>query len=186
MNKFELRKIQKNIRKSLNIKELSEKILDKLFALPEFVSAENIFTYISFGSEINTYRILNLKSKNIFVPKIIDNSMIMVKYDENHLVENKYGILEPLSNVQTLPTENDVIIVPALACDENFNRLGYGGGYYDKYLKNTNSVKIVLLPDRLFLNEIPADIYDQKVDIIITEGKIIKRHKWCYSSFRFF
>ncbi|MDO5304827.1 MAG: 5-formyltetrahydrofolate cyclo-ligase [bacterium] len=64
MNKFELRKIQKNIRKSLNIKELSEKILDKLFALPEFVSAENIFTYISFGSEINTYRILNLKSKN--------------------------------------------------------------------------------------------------------------------------
>lgn len=177
MNKSELRKIQKNIRNSLNINELSEKISDKLFALPEFISAKNIFTYISFGSEINTSQILNLKSKNIFVPKIIDNSMIMVKYDENHLVENKYGILEPLSNAQTLPTENDVIIVPALACDENFNRLGYGGGFYDKYLKNTNSVKIVLLPDKLFLNEIPSDIYDQKPDIIITESRIIRRHK---------
>lgn len=177
MIKTELRKKQKNIRNSLNIDFLSEKIINNLFSIQEFVSAKNVFTYISFGSEINTSRILKLTTKNIFVPKIIKDTMIMVKYDKNYLTKNKYGILEPINNIKILPAKNDVIIVPALACDKDFNRLGYGGGYYDRYLKNTNSVNIVLLPNDLLVEQVPNNIHDQKVDIIITENEIFKRHK---------
>lgn len=174
MNKSEIRIIQRSIRKSLPIDILSNKIIDNLIALPEFVRAKNIFTYISFGSEINTFRILNFSAKNIFVPKMIENSMIMVRYDKHSLIKNKYGIWEPKNVTPSFPSNDDIIIIPALACDTSFNRLGYGGGYYDKYLKNTNGVRVVLIPSKLLVTKLPVDIYDQKVDIIVAENKILK------------
>ncbi len=175
MNKKDLRKIQKEKRSKLNIDYLSDLIIDNLFALSEFENANNIFSYISFGEEVRTNRILNLNNKKIFVPKICDKNMIMVEYDHKNLIKNKYGILEPFSNVEKIPQKKDIIIVPALACDFSFNRLGYGGGYYDRFLKNTNSVKIVLLPQNLMIKEIPVEEHDINVDIIVTESLVYRK-----------
>lgn len=175
MNKTELRKIQKEKRSNLNIDYLSDIIIDNLFTLHEFKSANNIFSYISFGEEVCTNRIFNLKNKKIFVPKINDKNMIMVEYDHKNLIKNKYGILEPFSNEEKISQKNDIIIVPALACDYSFNRLGYGGGFYDRFLKNTNSVKIVLLPQNLMINEIPVEEHDIKVDMIVTETSVYRK-----------
>lgn len=174
MNKSELRKFFKTKRNTLDVETLSEKIINNLFELDVFVNAKNICTYISFGNEINTKKILNLKNKNIYVPKITNDKIIMVKYTPNDLSPNKYGILEPNNNEIYLPQEQDVIIVPALSCDKNFNRLGYGGGFYDKYLKNTNSVKVSLLPNALLSDNLPNERHDKKIDIIITETNIFK------------
>lgn len=174
MDKSELRKFFKTKRNSLDIDNLSEKIINNLFELDIFQHAQNICTYISFGNEINTQKILNLKNKNIYVPKIINDKIIMVKYTPNDLSPNKYNILEPNTNEIYIPQKEDVIIVPALSCDKNFNRLGYGGGFYDKYLKNTNSVKISLLPNALFSDNLPTEPHDEKVNIIITETNILK------------
>lgn len=174
MNKFELRKILKDKRKTLDMENLSDLIIEKLFLLNEFILAKNVFTYISFGHEVDTNKILNLKSKNIFVPKIINDRIIMLKYDENHLLKNKFGILEPENSTEILPNEKDVIIVPALSCDKNFFRLGYGGGYYDKFLKNINSVKVALLPQELFVEKLPSENHDVSVDYIITEQNVFK------------
>lgn len=175
MNKTELRKIQKEKRSNLKIDYLSDLIIDNFFALPEFKSANNIFSYISFGEEVRTNKILNLNNKKKFVPKISDKNMIMVEYDHKNLIKNKYGILEPLSNIEKTPQKNDIIIVPALACDFSFNRLGYGCGFYDRFLKNTNSVKIVLLPQYLMIAEIPVEEHDIKVDIIVTETSVYRK-----------
>lgn len=175
MNKTELRKIQKEKRANLNIDYLSDLIIDNFFVLTEFEKANNIFSYISFGNEVKTDRILKLNNKKIFVPKIIDLNMVMVEYNSENLIKNKYGILEPFSNIEKTPQKNDIIIVPALACDYSFNRLGYGGGYYDMYLKNTNSVKIALLPQKLLLNKIPVEEHDAKVDIIVTETSVYRK-----------
>ncbi len=176
MNKSELRKLFKTKRNTLDIDNLSEKIVNNLFELDVFINAKNICTYISFGNEINTQKILNLKNKNIYAPKIINDKIIMVKYNPNNLSQNKYSILEPINNEIYLPQEQDVIVVPALSCDKNFNRLGYGGGFYDEYLKNTNSVKVSLLPNALLSDNLPTEPHDKKIDIIITETDIFKQH----------
>ena len=174
LTKQEIRYKQKLIRNNLDIYNLSKKIIENLFKLDCFIFAKNIFTYISFGDEIDTSQILKIQDKKIFVPKIINNEMYMTEYTSNYLELNKYGILEPKNYVPVMPKEDDIIIIPALAVDKNFNRLGYGGGYYDKYLQYANGVKIVLLPEALFVEDLPIEKYDIPVDIIVTECKICK------------
>lgn len=173
-SKDEIRLIHKEKRKKLNMNELSEKIVNKIFSLSEFQTAKNIFAYISLKNEVNTDSILHLKNKNIFVPKIQGQEIVMTKYTSLNLTKNKYGILEPENAVPVFPKKNDIIIIPALAADNNFNRLGYGGGYYDRYLRNNEGLKVVLIPQVLFISKLPKDIYDVPVDIIITETTICK------------
>lgn len=176
MDKHDLRKIQKEKRSMLNIQLLSDLIVDNFFDLDEFKSAKNIFTYIPFGDEISTERILNLKSKKIYAPKIIGKNIVMAEYSPANLKRDKFGILEPVSDNIKVPHFDDIIIVPALGCDFSYNRLGYGGGFYDRYLKNTNGVKVVLIPQELLLAEVPNDINDVKVDIIVTESLAFRKH----------
>ena len=88
---------------------------------------------------------------------------------------NKYGIVEPISTKKIYP---DVIFVPLVAYDNNLNRLGYGGGYYDRYLENIANIKNILKIGLGFsyqeLEKIPVNDYDKKLDLIITEKKIIQ------------
>ena len=175
MDKNELRKKYKEIRKALPLDKISSEIIENLFTFDKFLKAKRIFTYISTPFEVNTSAILNIKEKEIFVPKITGREMIMTKYSADNLVKNVYGIKEPKDAIETEPDENDVIIVPALSVDINGNRLGYGGGYYDSYLgKNDKAKKIVLIPKALICEIIPAEEYDIKVDYIISEKEIIK------------
>lgn len=173
ISKVELRKIQKQKREQIDIKVISKQIIKKLFSLNEFLCAKNIFTYISTEKEVDTTQILELKTKEIFVPKILDKSMIMTKYTPNNLIKNKFGINEPLIYTPVEPNESDIIIVPALSVDRELNRLGYGGGYYDRFFKkNKKGIKIVILPEILFTEKIETNIYDIKMNILVTENKI--------------
>jgi len=165
----------KTLWKNLNIKDLSKQIMNNLFSLDVFKNAESIFCYISFKNEIDTSQILDCEKKKIYVPKIDDNNMYMTEYMPQSLVKNKFGILEPKICNPVIPSKNDIIIVPALACDLNFFRIGYGKGYYDKYLKDKKVVKIIPLPSILIADNIPHDINDIPVDIIVTENSILKR-----------
>ena len=172
--KQELRKYCKSVRDSLDTDFLSKKIIENLFSLDEFQKTLNVFSYISFGKEVDTSRVLKLKDKNIFVPKLKNQEMIMCKYDEKNLEKNKYGILEPREEKIQKTQKNDVVIIPALAVDKSFNRLGYGGGYYDKYLYNTNSVFVVLVYSTFIFNQIPVEKFDIKCDYIVSEIGILK------------
>ena len=88
---------------------------------------------------------------------------------------NKYGIAEPISLKKIYP---DIIFVPLVAYDADLNRLGYGGGYYDRYLDKIKNIKKVLKIGLAFsyqkLKKIPINKYDKKLDLIITEKKIIQ------------
>ncbi len=170
--KNQIRKRNSAKRKLLNIPVLSDLIIQNLFKLEEFKKAKNVFCYVSFGNEINTNIILNLKDKNIFVPKIIGEEMIMTKYTPDELQKNKFGIPEPVNHKSVIPKANDIIIVPALACGLNFYRIGYGKGFYDKFLAQNTCIKIALIPSELTETEIPHDKFDIPVDIIVTENKI--------------
>lgn len=164
----------------------SGRILEVLLSSLEYQRANEIFTFVSFGNEVDTYPLIHsalLLNKKVYVPKIIQPGLMefyqMLSLEELKL--SKFGILEPTSDIQGLLRRNSgdqLIIVPAVAFDEECNRLGYGGGFYDRYFaKNIDCQvqRIALCYELQMVGKVPVDEHDQKVDKIITEKREIKR-----------
>ena len=143
------------------------------------------FDYNSFGGyypsnfEIDDLEILHLTEKNkhkILLPKIRNNNqMDFFQWSTNEPLKiNKYGIPEPLSQKIFYP---DIMLVPMVGYDNQLNRLGYGGGFYDRYIDRVEKIKKVIKIGLAFsyqeLNKIPVSLHDKKLDFIITEKEII-------------
>ena len=99
---------------------------------------------------------------------------------KNPTTINKYGIPEPFQNKVILP---DVLLVPLVAFDRNLYRVGYGGGYYDRYLSKLKKKKIFISIGIAFsfqmVEKIPLNNFDKKLDVVITENKF---YKWNFYS----
>ena len=172
--KKEFRKKCAGIRKNLEVKDLSDKILN----LPEYKNADTVFIYISFASEVNTHSLIKkaLSEKTVLVPYCLDDngSMIAVKItDLSDLKEGRFGILEPV-NTREYKEKIDLCIVPGLAFSKEGYRMGYGKGYYDRFLCARDTFKVGLTYDELLFDTIPFDSYDVKMNMIITPNKEIK------------
>ena len=134
--------------------------------------------FYPFGSELNILKTMEYnKDKNFYLPKCIGKELVAVPYKTgDRLILNKYNIKEPdtkpISDIAIL----DIIVAPALCADLNFNRLGYGGGYYDRFFANHNlrAKKVVIVPDDMLIEAIPTDKYDKKCDIIVTEKRTLE------------
>ena len=183
MLKKNLRKIYLEKRMTLSKDEvnfLSEKIFDKFIL--QFNVIENqkvsIFLPISKFNEINTLEFIKFlwsKKVNVFIPKIIDKDLISVKFTpETILIENSWGILEPLSN-QNEETVFDYVITPLLYCDSFGNRVGYGKGFYDKFFQTINSDAKKIGVNYFAPTDIIDDIseLDVKLDYLITPDEIL-------------
>lgn len=82
----------------------------------------------------------------------------------------KYGILEPGAHASVIqPEEINLAIVPCMSCSHDGRRLGYGGGYYDRYLGRTQAVKAVICRERIMRADIPVEPHDQMMDMVISE-----------------
>ena len=152
---------------TLNIRVLSNIIMDKVISTDEFQNAASVFCYITFAHELVTSKILNFPGKNIFVPKVCGGEMYMTKYSPQSLKTGAFGSPEPTECNPVTPSDNDVIIVPALACDKNFYRIGYGKGFYDRYLKDYNGFKIGIIYKELNNLDFKSDSYDVYLDLVI-------------------
>ena len=139
---------------------------------------KNIGGYYPSNYEIDDMEILNYlykKGSVISLPIIKKNNhMNFFQWTKkNPLSINKYGILEPISFNITYP---DILFVPLVAFDNKLNRLGYGGGFYDRYIEKISKIKKILKVGLAFsfqqLDRIPVNKYDKKLDIIITEKDI--------------
>ena len=183
MLKKDLRKIYLEKRMTLSKDEvnfLSEKIFEKFIL--QFNIIENqkvsIFLPISKFNEINTLEFIKFlwsKKVNVFVPKIIDKDLISIKFtSETILIENSWGILEPLSN-QNEETVFDYVITPLLYCDSFGNRVGYGKGFYDKFFQTINSDAKKIGVNYFAPTDIIDDIseLDVKLDYLITPDEIL-------------
>jgi 5-formyltetrahydrofolate cyclo-ligase len=166
--------------------EMDEKILNKFYESKYYKEAEKIFIYISYGSEINTRKIIDkaLKdNKKIFVPRteFKTRSMDAVEITTLHnLIESKYGILEPSKEKPHIdPNDLDLIVVPGVAFDRNGGRMGYGAGFYDRYFKkisedNINKImKLALAYELQLLDRVPMNEHDVPVNYIITENGFV-------------
>jgi 5-formyltetrahydrofolate cyclo-ligase len=85
-----------------------------------------------------------------------------------------FGIPEPPPSAKTVPNSNvDAWLVPALAFDEKGNRLGRGGGFYDRFLEESSGLRIGVGYDCVILHELPCDDWDQRMDLIVTERRLL-------------
>lgn len=172
------------------IREKSNKIKEKLMRLEKFKEAQVIFSFISFGDEVDTHEIIkeSLKlGKRVGVPVTIPEGrklLVSELYDfDKELELGYYDILAPKEEYirEINPKEIDVVLVPGVVFTPAGYRIGYGGGYYDRFFsKNKDIYKIGLCFDMQIADEIPIDLYDIPVDIIITEDRIIDCSKENY------
>lgn len=174
--KKELRKSAKILRSNLDMVAISEKFLQVLQSLDFYKKAEHIALYYPLGTEPNLLALLQDKSKKFYLPKIQqDNNLTFHPFFEGDiLVENKYSILEPQTE-QINSAILDVIILPALMADFNRHRLGYGKGYYDRFLakKDISAIKIICVPDELMVEKLPVEDFDVQADGVITPARLI-------------
>ena len=167
---------------SLSNKELMDnKIVNNLTAIKEYVDAETIYVYVSKYNEIDTIKLIEnlLKSgKNVAVPKCISKTEMKFYYIDSlsQLKLGNFGVLEPIENLVVAEcAEKAFMIVPCLAADIFGYRVGYGKGFYDRYLsENHISTAILCYHDYLYF-KILHDKYDFKCDYIVTESKTFKR-----------
>lgn len=177
VTKNELRRLAKEKRKTLDMKIISEKILQVFLNSEYFTNYKNIAIYYPCKNELDLRKLLTFNNKNFYLPKTNQNSEISFhKYDKNCKLEpDIYGILSPL----TPPIQEnkiDLYVIPALLVDKNGYRIGYGKGCYDCYFnKNAiNAIKVVFIPEELLIDKIPYENHDTRVDVIITQSQIIK------------
>ncbi|WP_348666520.1 5-formyltetrahydrofolate cyclo-ligase [Arsenophonus symbiont of Ornithomya chloropus] len=189
-NKYKKNIIRKKLRKKrqelthLEQNNAAYAITKLILNQKKVLSADHIGLFLSFDGEINTnFLIKNLwkYKKKIYLPflNFCNQEIMFIKYSSNTLLKkNCFNIYEPLANTKhIIPIKNiDIIFVPLVAFDKKGNRLGMGGGYYDKLLKNLkkNTHPIGLAYDFQLVHKIPIEPWDISLPEIITESKIWK------------
>lgn len=178
--KNQIRKNIKKLRNNLNRKEILEKSLscyNTFFNLNIYKESINIMSYMSIQNEIDTEMINNKilnDNKSLILPAIVNGEIEAKICEKNkNLIKGLYNILEPDSNRYL--GKIDIVLVPGLAFDKKGDRIGFGKGYYDRFLKNRNSIKIGIGYNFQLLEDyIDTNKNDISMDYLIIEDKIIK------------
>lgn len=168
------------------VQELSRKIVNTLTKVPIFKQSNNIMLYLSFNNEVDSYELIEYclgNKKCVIVPYCNKEGkqIIPAKIEnfEKQLVKNDYGFLESkLEYIKPEPIDSiDLIIIPGLAFDKRCYRIGYGTGYYDRFLGKVNSKipTIGLVFDYQIIDSAEVDEFDIPLDYVITERRIIVR-----------
>lgn len=159
--------------------ERSRSIYKKVVTHPFFLQADAIYCYVDYRSEVGTRKIIEHAwncEKKVATPKVNGDEMAFYYIQSfEDLLEGFKGIPEPRP---THPAKDEqvLVIMPGVAFDMKCNRIGYGKGYYDKYLRvhpNANTIAIAF--ELQMVESIPAENYDICPDIIITEEKTYER-----------
>lgn len=155
----------------------SKQIQENLRKISFFRNAKSVGAYFSIGSEVKTNDILQeiLNSgKDLSLPKVIKKNLIFKKITKiSDLEQGSFSVMEPKENCQIIK-DHDVIVVPAIAATREGHRLGYGFGYYDRFLSAKKTITIALAFSKQVIRALPHDNHDVKIHYIVTEDEIIE------------
>lgn len=162
------------------ISEKSERICKRFMEQDFYKSADVIYLYAPYNQEIITWSIIEdavRSGKRTAVPKCFGDVMeFFYITSKDELLPGAYGIPEPSGDKDKLVNEKDVLILmPGLAFDTQMGRIGYGGGFYDKYLdshKDTKFFKAALAYDFQILDGLPLEEHDYRIDALVTASKV--------------
>ncbi|MCW9706798.1 5-formyltetrahydrofolate cyclo-ligase [Fodinibius salsisoli] len=159
----------------------SQLIIKLLQQQEEYLAAEKIHCYVSMNGrrEVNTHPLIKemiANNKQVVVPvtNFQEQSLEHCKLESfDDLELNKWGVLEPREGEQYNLAALDLIIVPMVGGDEHAQRIGYGGGFYDRFLQDLKCPTIGLCFEQNMVSELPTESFDIPLDKIITESRII-------------
>lgn len=176
--KARLRAYMKNKRAENTNRDVKEDALIAHFYQAVFQETDGagtgfkFFIYLSFFREAPTDRLIErllADGHTVYCPRIENGEMYAVAYGQDFTLSD-YGIREPVGEVYG--GEIDIAVIPFLAVDKQGNRLGYGGGYYDRYLKKSQAKRVAFGYAFQVANEVPCEEWDEKMDVIVTDEGI--------------
>ncbi len=144
-----------------------------------FKNANIVFCFVGTEREIDTWPIIEAawqQGKLVGVPKCLSMGHMEVYRIDKHsdLEPGFHGILEPKEGLPLFePQEIEFAVLPCLSCNKEGYRLGYGGGFYDRYLERMDCPNVVICRGKLMSEEIPIEIFDKKADAVITENALL-------------
>ena len=146
------------------------------FSLPSLADKRSFFIYCALAGEAATAPIaarLLQEGKEVYFPRTEGKEMYAVRFHGQPMRRGAFGILEPEG--ERYAGDLEVCVLPLLAADENFGRLGYGGGFYDRFLSGKNIFKIGLCYDFQLVDTVPREPHDVLLDAIVTDKRILIR-----------
>ena len=175
MNKKELRnavRVQKRAMTEEQIWEKSESLAWQLSEVPEYRNAHSIYGYLPYNQEVHTVPILEQAlrdGKRVAVPKCYGDEMRFIWMEDLSRVERGYaGIPEPIADGPVADDERALVLMPGLAFDRQGHRIGYGGGFYDKFLAREGShPTVALCYDFQIFDHLETEEYDVPVDKVL-------------------
>lgn len=162
------------------VREKSAVIKERLFCDEDFKNAKTVMMYTSAFKEPRTMPIIKKlleDGKKVVLPiSMTSNHTIVPTYldDVSDLKAGAYGILEPSVIKEVEPSDIEVVVVPGIAFDAHKSRIGFGKGYYDKFLMNLQAKKIALCYDFQIVDCLPVTDFDVPMDLIISEEREIR------------
>jgi len=179
-DKSALRKVLLEKRDSTSydlVKITSNQIHKNLKKIEEFKNAKSIGSYYPIGSEVLTQDIMQEAislGKEMSLPKVIGENLVFRKINDlNSLEKGNFDIMEPKDDCPT-SEKLEVVLVPTVGISRNGVRLGYGYGYYDRFLAKKDVVKIALTYSKQIIKSIPSSENDVKIDWIVSEDEFFK------------
>ncbi len=180
--------LRKNLLKKRRALNLEEKAESDLLIAQNFISSElyrqckTLLIYCSTPIEVDTFAVINSAlrdGKRVAAPVCADSDGKMDFYlfdDVSQLVPSAFGILAPVASDDSKITDftDALCVVPALGFDESGNRLGYGKGYYDRFLAKTGVLSLGLCYENFLCKKLPVDCFDKSVDYLVSENSVIK------------
>ena len=162
------------------LKIASEKMQKKLKKIYAFKNAQKIGVYYPIQSEIFTQDIIQeliSNGKEVFLPKVVGEKMEFRKIiDFSSLEKGRFDIMEPKEDC---PKNNnlDVILIPTVGISPSGVRLGYGNGFYDKFLAENKTTTIALTLEKQIVKNIPKSEHDISIDWVVTEDRFFQTHR---------
>ena len=180
VQKAALRKhlLEKRDATSAELRDISSgKIHENLKKVSSYINSQNIACYFPIGSEVDTHDIMLSilkQSKNLLLPKVVnDNLEFYIVPTLEKLEKGSFEIMEPKDSCKKAE-KVDCVLIPTIAVSKSGIRLGYGRGYYDRFLSSINTVKISLTYSKQIVKSIPSDSHDIKMNWVITEDESMK------------
>lgn len=157
-----------------------QRIAERIAGLPEYGRAGTVLAFAGTGSEISTGPLLAMilaDGKRLALPRCAGPGRMEARAvrEPALLLPGAYGIREPAADWPLLgPEQIQLAVVPCLACDRAGNRLGHGGGYYDRYLASYPGAALLACPEALVLERVPQGPFDRPVPLLVTEAGIYR------------
>ena len=185
ISKKEIRDTILDIRKSFDtdyLNRLSTVICNRVLKQDFYKNANDLVLYMPINNEVNLEILMNqafCDGKNVWLPRVIDKNMDFYSFTQaTKLIKGAYGIQEPDTDMILSPDADTLIIMPGAAFSKDMGRIGYGGGYYDKYLsKHPYCKTIAVCYNFQIMPMLPMDDHDIKPDMIISDDNIFTNNK---------